>query len=142
MYQKDFIMRMIEMLAELVAGILSLIKKGNYTKASQSIENAYQEFLKQEARFFIKIPKDKLTHVLIQEHNYTNGHLEILSELFYLEAEVLYAQKRNEISLELYQKSLFLLDFVIDEYQTFSFKYQSKLAILQNRIAELENGVS
>lgn len=138
MYQRDFILRMIEMLAELVAGILALIKKGNYTKASQSIENAYTELLKQEARFFIKIPENELTSVLIQEHNYTNGHLEILSELFYLEAEVLYAQKANEKSLEFYQKSLTLLEFVMDESQTFSFKYQSKLALLESRISELK----
>ncbi len=41
MYQKDFILRMIEMLAELVAGILGLIKKGDFQKASQSIDNAF-----------------------------------------------------------------------------------------------------
>lgn len=137
MYQRDFVLRMIELLAELVAGILALIKNGDFPKASHSIENAYQELLKQEAKFFIKIPEDKLTNVLLQEHNYTNGHLEILSELFYLEGEVLYAQKKNEKGLKFYQKSLCLLEFVIDESQTFSFKHQSKLALLQNRISEI-----
>jgi len=139
MYQRDFILRMIEMLAELVAGILGLIKKGDFQKASQSIDNAYQDLLKQDAGFFNKIPLNKLTDSLIQEHNFTNGHIEILSELFYTQAELSFVQQKYCESLEFYQKSFFLLEFVIKESQTFSFEKQSKISTLKNRIAELEN---
>jgi hypothetical protein len=139
MYQKDFILRMIEMVAELVAGILGLIKKGDFQKASQSIDNAYQYLLKQDAAFLNKIPLDKLTNSLILEHNYTNGHLEILSELLYTQAELSFVQKEYNESLEFYQKSLFLLEIVIKETQTFSFEKQSRLLYLENRIAKLEN---
>ena len=38
MYQRDYILRMIEMIAELVAGILGLIKKGDLEKASDAID--------------------------------------------------------------------------------------------------------
>lgn len=139
MYQKDFILRMIEMLAELVAGILGLIKKGDYQKASQSIDDAYQDLLKQDAGFFNNIPLGKLTDNLIQEHNFTNGHLEILSELFYTQAELSFAQNKHTESLEFYQKSLCLMEFVIKESQTFSFEKQSKISFIQNRIVELKN---
>ena len=106
MYQRDFILSLIEMLAELVAGILGLIKKGNFQKASQSIDNAYQDLLKQDAAFFNHIPLSKLTDTLIREHNFMNGHLEILSELFYTQAELSFAQKKYNESLVFYQKSL------------------------------------
>ncbi|MBN2350578.1 MAG: hypothetical protein JXJ22_17200 [Bacteroidales bacterium] len=139
MYQRDFILRMIEMLGELIAGILGLIKKGNFQKASQSIENAYQELLKQDASYFNKIPYNDLTDTLIREHNFTNGHLEILSELFYAQAELSYAQGNYNESLEFYQKSLILLKFIIKELKIFSFEKQSKIDHLQNRIDELEN---
>lgn len=142
MYQKDFILRMIEMLAELVAGILGLIKKGDFQKASQSLESAYQDLLKEDSIFFNKIPLNELTDNLIKEHNYTNGHLEILLELFYAQAELLFAQKNYSKSLGFYQKSLYLLEFIIKESQTFSFEKQSKISTLKNRIAELENGGS
>lgn len=142
MYQKDFILRMIEMLAELVAGILGLISKGDFQKASQSIDNAYQDLLKQDAGYFDKIPLNQLTNSLIQEHNYTSGHLEILSELIYTQAELSYAHRNYNESLEYYQKSLFLLEFVIKETQTFSFEKQSRLSYLENRIAKLENECS
>jgi hypothetical protein len=142
MYQKDFILRMIEVIAKLVAGILGLIKKGDFQKAAQLIENAYQDLLKQDAVFFNNIPLHDLTKNLIQDYNYTNGHLEILSELFYAQAELTYAQERYDESLNYYQKSQVLLEFVIRESKTFSFEKQSKLSMLQNRIAQLENECS
>lgn len=139
MYQKDYILRMLEMLAELVAGILGLIKKGDFQKASQSIDHAYMDLLKQDAGFFQNIPLNKLTDNLIQEHHFTNGHLEILSELFYAQAELSFAQNNHSKSLEFYQKSLHLLEFVIKESQTFSLEKQSKITFLKKRIAELES---
>lgn len=139
MYQRDYILRMIEMLVELVAGILGLIRKGDYKRASQSIDNAYQDLLKQDAGFFNKIPLNQLTDSLVQEHNYTNGHLEILSELIYSQAELFYAQKNYTKSLEYYQKSHFLLEFIIKDTQSFSIEKQSRLSYLENRMAELEN---
>ncbi len=45
MYQRDYILRMIEMIGELIKGILGLIKKGEMSAAEQSIEYAYLNFL-------------------------------------------------------------------------------------------------
>ena len=125
---------MIEMMAELIAGILGLIKKGKFQKASKAIENVYHDILRQDASFFNNIPLHNLSDSLISEHNYTNGHLEILSELFYAQAELSHAQKRNIESLEYYQKSLHLLEFVIKESKTFSVDKQTRLSEIKKKI--------
>lgn len=138
MYQRDYILRMIEMLTDLIAGILGLIKKGDFQKASQSLDNAYFDYLKQDASFFKNIPKEDLTIKLLKEHNYNNGHLEILFELFYAQAELSNAKGNQIESLIFYEKSLILLDFIIKESKSFSLEKQSKLSSLQNRIAELK----
>lgn len=138
MYQKDFILRMIEMLGLFVAEILRRIKKGDFQEATLLIDHAYQDLLKRNVIFFDKIPLRNLTDSLIQEYNYSNGHLEILSELFYAQAELNYAQEKQDESLKYYPKALYLLNFVIEESKTFSFEKQSKLSYLKNRIAELE----
>ncbi|MDX2429616.1 MAG: hypothetical protein QNK35_01705 [Bacteroides sp.] len=137
MYQKDYILRMVEQMAELVAGILGLIKEGDFPKATQSIENAYQDLLKEDAAFFSTIPLADLTQNLIQEHNYTNGHLEILSQLFYAQAELDYAQGNRDSGLQYYQKSLLLLEFVLEDSNSFSIDKKSRLSSMQKRIAEL-----
>jgi len=138
MYQKDFLLRMIEMLGLFVAEILRRIKKGDFQEATLLIDHAYQDLLKRNVIFFDKIPLRNLTDSLIQEYNYTNGHLEILSELFYTQAELNYAQNNQDESLKYYQKSLHLLNFVIEESKTFNFDKQTKLSHMRNRIAELE----
>jgi tetratricopeptide (TPR) repeat protein len=134
MYKKDFILRMIQMLGEVIARILGLIRKGDFQQASQSLENAYTDFLKQDAAFFRNIPKEKLTDELIKGHNYSNGHLEILSELFFVEAELLYTKGNVKESLEFYEKALILFDFVDKESKLFSLNRQSKISIIKSRI--------
>ncbi|HLW06695.1 MAG TPA: hypothetical protein VKY45_03965 [Marinilabiliaceae bacterium] len=129
---------MIEMLGLFVAEILRRIKKGDFQEATLLIDHAYQDLLKRNVIFFDKIPLRNLTDSLIQEYNYTNGHLEILSELFYTQAELNYAQNNQDESLKYYQKSLHLLNFVIEESKTFNFDKQTKLSHMRNRIAELE----
>ena len=138
MFQKDFIMRMIEMMGELIAALLGLIKKGNLQEAAEALENAYHDFLKEDAAFFYAIPKEKLTEKLLQEHHYTRGHLEILSELFYAEAELLYAKDKKEESLVFYEKSLILKEFVLKESKTFSFEKQSRLEEIRGKIENLK----
>lgn len=138
MYQRDYIVRMIEMIAELVAGILGLIKKGEFKKASQSIESAYRDILRQDAAFFQGIPLEELTDKLIGEHNYTNGHLEILSELFFAQAELSYAGGNKNESLQYYKKSLTLLDFIINESKSFSLEKQTRQSYIMDRMDELK----
>ena len=137
MYQRDFILRMIEMLGELVAGILSMIKKRDFPQAKEALENAYYEFLKQDASFFKGIKKSELTELLIKEHNYTNGHLEILAELLYAEAELAFAQGNYVESIEFYEKSLFLFLFIDNESKVFSLDKQNKIATIKNKLQEL-----
>lgn len=137
MYQKDFILRMVEMLSELIAGILGFIKKGDFDKANQMIERSYHDMLKQDADFFGSIPIEELTNKLIQENQFTPGHFEILAELFYAQGKLAQAQGMPDESLLYYRKSQKLFEFVIASSETFSFDMETKMSLLQNRIAEL-----
>lgn len=137
MYQKDYILRMVQMLAEMIAGILGLIKKGDYEKAEESINHIYYDLLKQDASFFKGIKKESLTNTLLQEHNYTNGHLEILAELFNVEGELLMKQGKAKESLEFFEKALLLHQFVIEQTSAFSIEKDSKVNELKERIKQV-----
>lgn len=129
---------MIEMIGELVAGILGLIKKGDLEKASLAMEHAFQDMLREDASFFTRIPVEDLTDQLIGEHNYTHGHLEILSELFYAQAELSMARGMRQDALDCYRRSLKLIDFVMREARIFSLEKQSRISRLKDQIALLE----
>ena len=137
MYQKDYILRMIEMLGDLIAGIFGLIRKGDYSRAAENIERIYYDMLKEDASFFRSIPIEDLTHKLLEEHNYTNGHLEILAELFNAEAELAAAEGNLKGCLEYSEKSLLLFEFIDLQQKTLSLDRLDKMTAIRDRIFDL-----
>jgi hypothetical protein len=134
MYQRDYVLRMIEMAAKMLAAILGQIKGGDTLKASEDLENMYYDILKKDAAFFGDIPLENLTEKLLTEHNYTNGHLEILAELFNAEAELCLANKDQKGCVEYSRKSLKLFEFIDNEQKTYSEERINKMNILRGRI--------
>ena len=139
MYQQDYILRMIEMIGKFIASVLGLIKGGKYEEAEEMLGNVYYEVLKEDAAFFRSIPAEKLTQTLLQEHNYTNGHLEILAGLFTAEAELQYVKGRKEGALSFSQKALLLFEFVDGEQKTYMQERIDKINSLKARIEELSD---
>jgi hypothetical protein len=137
MYQKDYILRMIEMMGELIAALLGLIKKGDLEQAEKVLERGYYELLRRDASYFQLIPKEQLTDKLLSDHDYTNGHLAILSELFFAEATLNEAQNKPGNSLICYEKSLVLLEFLEQDDKTWSAKREERKSLLKGRIAVL-----
>ncbi|MCU0379504.1 MAG: hypothetical protein MUC78_14735 [Bacteroidales bacterium] len=137
MYQKDYILRMIEMLGDLLAALFGMIRRGEFTQASEKLERIYFDMLKEDASFFRSIPKEDLTHKLLEEHNYTNGHLEILAELFNAEAELAASQGNPKGCLEYSEKSLLLFEFIDLQQKTLSLDRLDKMTAIRNRIFDL-----
>jgi hypothetical protein len=137
MYQKDYILRMIEMLGELIRAILGMITRGNYQQAEEKLNEAYLTFLRKDASFFHLIPLDKLTSTLLTEHNYTNGHLEILAELFLAEARLQDARGNDSEGLALYEKSLTLFSFTDENFKTYSEDRIEKMEKIRGRISDI-----
>jgi hypothetical protein len=129
---------MIEMIRDLIMGILGLIKKGDLVKAGDEIDRLYQDFLREDSSFFLSIPAKDLTQKLLQEHNYTHGHLEILAWLLDTEAELNIARGDIKKSLELSQKSLILFEFIENEQKTYSFDKAGKIVAIKKRIESLQ----
>jgi tetratricopeptide (TPR) repeat protein len=142
MYQKDYILRMIEMLGDLLAAIFGLIRKGDYQQAGENLDRVYYDMLKEDAAFFRSIPKEELTHKLLEEHNYTNGHLEILAELFNAEAELAMAKGDKKESLEYAEKALLLFEFVDTSQRTLSLERLDKMSGIRERIEGLRGAGS
>lgn len=138
MYQRDYILRMIEMMFKFIGEVLQLIRKGELTKASEQLDTGYITFLKEDAVFFRNLPESRLTEKLLTEHNYTNGHLEILAELFNAEAELESAKGNKTGCIEFSKKSLLLFEFIDKAEKTFSLERINKINSIRERIQELE----
>jgi len=136
MYQRDYILRMMEMLAQLIAGILKLIKTGDINQASHALENAYRFAFQHDSLKLRDLPEEKLIENLLKEFHYTNGHLEMLAELFYAEAELLRAEEKHTDSYLLYRKSLALYEYIDRESRSYSQDRQDKMLLIGDRLAK------
>ncbi|MFO7575249.1 MAG: hypothetical protein R6W67_08845 [Bacteroidales bacterium] len=122
------------MLGNLIAAILGLVRKGEYARASENLNQIYYDMLKQDAAYFRTLPENELTDKLLQEHNYTNGHLEILAELFNAEAELSIARGNEESTLTYTRKALLLFEYIDKAYKTYSQDRIDKMHKLRERI--------
>jgi len=122
------------MAGQLIAAILGLIKRGELSKASENLNDIYYDILKQDAAFFREIPEEKLTETLLQEHNYTNGHIEILAGLFHAEAELRLAKGDNSGCVEYSRKSLRLFEFIDRAQKTYSLEREIMMNSIRERI--------
>jgi hypothetical protein len=140
MIQRDYILRMIEMLGDLLRAIAGMITRGDLSQATEKLNDAYYFMLRKDSGFFQHIPLNKLTTTLLQDHNYTNDHLEILAELFHTEAELRVAQGNPGDAITYYEKSVTLLEFVDKANKTYSAERLEKIRLIRNKIAENQKG--
>ncbi len=134
MYQRDYILRMIEMMGELIAAIMGLIRKGKFGEAKEGLANLYYNVLKEDAAFFRNLKEENFTNDLLKDHNYTNNHLEILAELLNAEAELNLARGDNQLCLEYSRKSIILFEYIDSEQKTYSLERINKMEQIRKRI--------
>lgn len=134
MYQKDYILRMIAMISQLIAAVLGKIKKGELDEASKLLSDLYFNVLKDDAAFFRNLPEKDMTARLLSAHNYTNGHLEILAELFNAEAELSLAKGIKSDAAAFSRKSLILFEFIDSEMKTYSLERINKMESIRKRL--------
>jgi hypothetical protein len=136
MYQKDYILRMVEMIRDLIMGILGLIRKGDLEKAGDEIDRLYHNFLKEDSAFFTALSAKDLTTKLLKDHNYNYGHLEMLAWLFDAEAELELARGNEKLCVEFSQKELILFEFIDVEQKTYSLERAEKIEAIKKRIGK------
>jgi hypothetical protein len=135
MYQKDYILRMIEMFGEMLAGIFGLIRKRRYEQASQAIKNTYVELLRKNASDILKVDANKLPETLQRDFNFNQQQLEIVAGLLYAEAELNYRQKNFQDSKSNFQKSLTIFKYLDAEQKTYSMERLNRISDIEKRIS-------
>ncbi|MCG8582489.1 MAG: hypothetical protein MI866_21365 [Bacteroidales bacterium] len=136
-YHKDYLLRMIEMMAEMIAIFLGLLKKGDTKQAEKRLNNAYREFLREDAAFFHQLPVEQLTTDLLEKHDYKHQHLKILSELFYAEGELSLKKGERSSARVVFEKALFIREFIENRASSFSLSDQERMNLLRERISNL-----
>ena len=120
----------------MVAAILKLIKSGDLHQASQTLQNAYGMAFQHDAFKLKTLPEEGLIDTLLQEYLYTSGHLEMLAELYYADAELLLAEKKIDKSMSCYRKTLAILEYIDKESRSYSQERQDRMRAIRGRLED------
>ena len=128
MYQKDYIMRMIEAFAKMVAGIIGLIKKGDPDGAISRIKETYDIILKINPEELYQFD-DHEWYTFCKERSL--DELEMIAELFKLEGEIRMDAGNSDEGLRMLYRSLELFKYVDGQSGTFSVVRFEKITSLE-----------
>ena len=124
--EKDYLMRQLLMLFEVIQKILRWRKKGEKGKALDEIKYFYQILdIQTDIR---KMNIEQLVELLEKEKNLTNEHIEMVAFVLKEQGEM---EDDAASKLDFFRKSYFLLNKVERESVTFSMDRQMKLAELK-----------
>jgi len=127
--EKDFLMRQIMMLFEVIHKILRYRKKGEKGKALDEIQYFYN-CLKIEIDIH-SVEINALLEFLEKDKNLNNEQIEMVAFVLKEQGEL---ADLKEIKLDFFRKSYFLLNKVENESIRFSMDRQMKLAELKERL--------
>lgn len=132
--ERDYLMRQLMMLFEVIHKILRLRKKGNKEEAEKEIKYFY-ECLKIDDNIQ-DLNIEKFIDILVNEKALTNEHLEMIAFVMKEQGELADNEKER---LNYFGKAYFILKKVEQESISFSMDRQMKLAELRQYFSENRN---
>lgn len=125
--ERDFLMRQLLMLFEVIQRILRWRKKGEKGKAQEEIRYFYQILnIETDIR---AMSIERLLEYLEKEKNLTNEHIEMVAFVLKEQGEL---EDDQNLKIDFFRKAYFLLDKVERESITFSMDRQLKLVELRD----------
>ncbi len=124
--ERDYLMRQLMMLFEVITRMIRFRKKGEKENAQKEIDYFYSCLKIDED--FRSMNIETLFNLLENVKKLTNEHIEMIAFVLKEQGEL---SENQEIKLDFFRKSYFLLDKVDRESITFSMDRQMKLAELR-----------
>lgn len=124
--EKDFLMRQLMMLFDVIHKILGLRKKGDNEKAEEQIQYFYSCLKIDED--VQKLSIEQLVDLLENKKKLTNEHIELVAFVLKEQGELALDEKQGN---DFFRKAYFLLEKVERESTSFSMDRQLKIAELK-----------
>ena len=133
MFQRDYILRLVEQMAQLVAKLIGLDPE----KALEVIDENFTEWLGFGADYIDDIPADQLLDVLINKNNLNVNQLEFLAELLGKQGLAYIEMQQNLTAKDKLNKSLIIFDFVDEQQGLFSLERMNTLSSLKKHLKNI-----
>ena len=130
MFEKDYLMRLIQTLMDAINKIVNSIDKEDIEGAKKQISDSYR-LLGDEDEYFSKTDyKQLIDFFKSKEGNYLK-RVEFLAELIYLEATI---EENKILKYEKFEKSKKLFEYYSEFSKEYSFEINNKLVFIKNEL--------
>lgn len=127
MYEKDFIIRLIQNFLESIARIINNIEEGNITESKIEIDKTY-ELLGESATFFRKATFNDLLIFLNQEHDVQLKKIDLLAKLISIDAKT---QSHKNVKCSMLKKAQRLWEYYNHHSKEYSFEREEQLLYIK-----------
>jgi hypothetical protein len=134
MFEKDYLMRLIQMLRDAIHKIVNSINKEDIEAAKMQIRDSYKLLGNNEDYFINSNCEELIEFFRAKEGNYIK-RVQLLAELFYLDATI---EKNEIIALEKFKKAKTLFEHYTGFSKEYSFEVSAKLALITNKLASFQ----
>lgn len=131
MYQKDYILRLIEEFSKVLGVMLGFKLDGDYKKAEEVIDEALKKFTATDLNWLMSVEDKELLHELLERKKLNAEQVHIIAELLFQQAEINKANGKDK-NAELCKRSLFLFEWVQEHQQkSFSVEIAKRVDLLR-----------
>jgi hypothetical protein len=135
MEQRDYLLRQIEqlgqVLAQMLARLLGIKQKGNASFGSEELRQIYKNELDIDVEELIQIPDIDIITFLKNKNKYFENHLEIMADILHATAENYYKNDRLDEGNEILRKSVYILEYIHSSGKDFSIDRVNKIETLK-----------
>jgi len=143
MIERDFIMRMLQQFFEAIEKLIhrKKILQGeypDYSEIQESYNKMYDQFFHKPASYFYETDKEAILDNLLEEkysERDTLARVQMIAELLYQDGLI---KKDILEKCNLLEKALFLLNYIENKSNTFSWEREQKMADIKKLLVEFQ----
>lgn len=130
MFQKDYLMRIIQTLLEGIDRIVNCIENGDIENAKIQITNNY-DLLGGSSTFFKEVEIEQAIDLINKQENSTFKNVLVLAQTMYLDART---QKSIALKNTLLKKSISYFEYYLEHTKEYSFKLIQQLNEIKSHL--------
>jgi hypothetical protein len=130
MFEKDYLMRLIQTLMDAINRIVNSINKDDIEGAKIQLSDSFRLLGNQEEYFYNTEYEELIELFKLEEGNYLK-RVEFLAELIYLDATI---EENKRSKFEKFEKSKNLFQHYIEYSKEYSFDINNKLILIKSEL--------
>ena len=134
MFEKDYLMRLIQTLMDAINRIVNSIDKDDIEGAKIQLSDSFRLLGNQDEYFYNTEYEELIEFFKLEEGNYLK-RVEFLAELIYLDATI---EEDKTSKFEKFEKSKNLFQHYIEYSKEYSFDLNNKLILIKNELEKFK----